>query len=289
MFPEIETIVKRYPPSVPTFSGLKDMWVEPGTRDDWEELHELHYKSTSTTYGHFYRCVLGNALIGVCVLAPPRGLLAPRHELFPLLKPSGSETKITNTYRYKWLNENSSLNTRTVVDTMFRGVGIAYRLLNLSARMEGKRFCEIQSSMSRYNQFAQKAGFVFAKAKRSAHYEAGLDFFRNNFRANPVDYMAVLEEYRSKSPAMQAVLLKKTIAFYYAHSAIEKTGNNRKRGTSKVEQFDFPHVLKQLQQLVFAVPLYGVYENPDCGRKLPERLPLLAFDRQATNEPLRID
>ena len=84
----------------PSFSLLEKMYFEPGTKNDWEALHELHYKSTSGTSGRYYRVTLDDALVGICVMTSPRGLLAPRHELFPALKPSGGDTKITNTHRY---------------------------------------------------------------------------------------------------------------------------------------------------------------------------------------------
>ncbi|EOV6637503.1 hypothetical protein ACOQ1I_005060, partial [Escherichia coli] len=35
-------------------------------------------------------------------------------------------------------------------------------------------------------------------------------------------------------------------------------------------------------------PLYGVYRNPDFGRRLPDTLPLLAFDKQPLDKPLEI-
>ena len=273
----------------PRFALLGEMMFETGTKEDWEALHELHYKSTSGTSGRYYKVTLHDDLIGICVMTSPRGLLAPRHELFPLLKPDGADTKITNTHRYKWLNKSSCLNSRTVVDTMFRGVGIAYRLLNLAARAEGKRFAEIQSSMSRYNLFAQRAGFRFTKPKQSQHYEAGLAFFRTHFRANPVDFLAVMTEFRAKRADEQLVLEQKAREFYFAHSALEKTGKNRSKGTTRVDAMQFAEVLKNLQQLVFAMPMYGVYENPDCGRALPKKFPLIWFDRQPTDSPLTLD
>ena len=288
-WPEWETQVTVIDNPKPQFPLLREMIFETGTKDDWEELHELHYKSTNGTSGRYYRVTLHGQLIGVCVMTSPRGLLAPRHELFPHLKPGPGETKITNTYRYKWLNENTCLNSRTVVDTMFRGVGVAYRMLNLAARVEGKRFCEIQSSMSRFNLFAQKAGFKFAKARPAPCYKEGLNFFRLNFRSNPIDYVALCEEFNSLPERHREVLLRKTREFYYKHSALEKTGKNRDKGMARVNSMSFPEVLKNLQQLVFAMPLYGVYENPDAGRVLPKRMPLIWFDRQPTNAPLIVD
>jgi hypothetical protein len=286
---EIETIVKKYPRHNSVFMPLRDIIFEPGTRDDWEELHELHYKATNSTMGRYYRAVLNKELIGICVMSAPRGLLSQRHEMFPNIKPGTGDTKITNVYRFKWLNDNVSLNSRTVVDTMYRGVGIAYRLLNLASRVEGKRLVEIQSSMSRYNLFAQKAGFKFAKPRMAPNYEEGLEFFRNNFKSNPADYVAICQEYENLPEKMQKVIGRKTREFYYQRSSLEQTGKNRGVGMVKVNEMPFPVVMKNLQQLVFATPLYGVYENPDFGRVLPKTMPLIWFDRQPTDKPLIVD
>jgi hypothetical protein len=45
-------------------------------------------------------------------------------------------------------------------------------------------------------------------------------------------------------------------------------------------------VIKGIQQMALASPMYGIYQNPDLGRALPEKLPLTAFDRQKVNERL---
>jgi hypothetical protein len=79
---------------------------------------------------------------------------------------------------------------------------------------------------------------------------------------------------------------------YFSFSAMEKTGNNRANGTDRVDGLTDEKLLKSLQQLVFASPLYGVYINPDYDEvadkpgDLPSRLPLLAFDNQPTDAPL---
>ncbi|MBO6510630.1 MAG: hypothetical protein JJ979_19470, partial [Roseibium sp.] len=47
-------------------------------------------------------------------------------------------------------------------------------------------------------------------------------------------------------------------------------------------------LIKNIQQLTLASPMYGIWKNPDLGRELPERLPLAAFDNQAPTEPLNL-
>lgn len=272
------------------FALLKEMVFETGTREDWDALHELHYKAVGRTGGRYYRCTLRGELVGVCIMTQPRGLLAPRHDLFPNLKPGRGDTKYTNTYRYRWLNANISLNSRTVVDTMYRGIGIAYRLLNLAGRVQGRKIVEIQSSMSRFNTFAQKAGFVFARPKQHPAYEDGVIFFSTTFKSDPVDFIAIKREYDEMSPEKQVVILRKIRSFYWDHSAMEKTKKNGAKDISRVNDMGFYEVLRNLQQLVFASPMYGVYKNPDAGRKdLPETMPLIAFDLQRPNEQLDLE
>lgn len=287
---ETELIVNKNPQ--PRFASLDKMIIGPGAKEDWEELHELHYKSTGATRGRVYRIMLDDLLVGVVVMTSPRGLLKSRHELFPHIAAGAGDTRITNVHRFKWLNQNVCLNSRTVVDTMFRGIGVAYRALNLAARMEGKRFAEIQSSMSRYNQFAQKAGFKFAKARRSPYYDEGIQFFGLHFDSNPMDYIAIKEEYFSKSEAERKGLEPKLREFYYYRSSLEKQGVGEERLEKKrrvLEDMDICVVLRNTQQLIFAMPMYGVYENPDADRELPRELPLTAFDRQLPSEKLKLD
>ena len=273
----------------PVFKLLNQMIISPGDKSDWEALHELHYKATGRTAGRVYRISLQGDLVGCVVMTSPRGLLKSRHELFPILAAGGGDTRITNVHRFKWLNKNVCLNSRTVVDTMYRGIGVAVRALNLAARMESKRFAEIQSSMSRYNQFAQKAGFKFTKPRRSPYYEEGLAFFGLHFDCNPIDYIAMRDELFAKSNIERKGLEPLLRKFYYYRSSLEKQGVGDVRLEKKrrvMEDMDIEKVLRNTQQLIFAMPEYGVYENPDFGRQLPKTLPLTAFDRQETGEKL---
>ena len=273
----------------PAFPMLADMVIEPGTAADWEQLHEFHYKSEGRVAGaRYYRVVLGKRLVGVAVMCYPRGLLRDRHKAFPDIKPGG-DTKLTNTYRYKYLNAAFSLNARTVNDTLFRGVGVGYRLLNLASRMDGRKWTEIQSSMSRFNQFAHRAGFRFVTAEPPKHKDAAVALYRRWFDSDPADQVSLLEELEAMSDVITERVLGELRAFYYKHSALEKTGKNRDNGTSRVDAMAPRELIKNLNQMAFATPLYGVYRNPDCGRELPRQLPLVAFDWQAPDEPLKLE
>jgi ABC-type ATPase with predicted acetyltransferase domain len=277
-------------------SLLKDIYIERGTIEDWNTLHELHYKADSLGIGpNIYRCMLGDQLIGVGVMTVTRLLLSGRNELFEkYLRPNvnGKDTKMTNRKRALWINSRMTLNSRLVLDTMYRGSGIAYRMQNLMMRMTGKRFIEFQSSMSKYNPFAAKAGIRFTKPRRASNYERGLAWFRRWFESLPTDFVGVMNEINAMPAAMRVKCVDEMRKTYFSFSAMEKTGNNRANGTDRVDGLTTEKLLKSLQQLVFASPLYGVYENPDYDMiadspvKLPARIPLLAFDNQATDTPL---
>jgi hypothetical protein len=280
----------------PRLSFLKDIIVERGNLADWRILEGLHYKGhgTVTPGSHYFKMTLEDEVIGVLMMASPKLLLKERHVMFPKLKP-GHDTKITNTHRMKWINANMSIVARVVTDTMYRGAGLAYRFTNIASRMEGKRYIEIQSAMSKYNQFAQKAGFQFVPPMKSNKYDVGIKFFRATFDADPADTEAILAEIDSLPDAARDRTIEACRAFYRKHSMLENTGKalidngSGQFSDRRVAGLPVRELIVQLQQMVLASPLYGVYENPDRGRILPERIPLLAFDNQPIDEHLDLD
>lgn len=287
-----EALIEYVRPNKAQFTELSRMTVSRGTIRDWEELHDLHYKAETLPAGpNFYACRHENgALIGIVVLSTVSLLLAARHEMLPKLKP-GADSKLANTHRAVWLNANMRRAARIVVDTMYRGIGVAYRMVNIACRMSGYRYVEIQSSMSKFNPFDTKAGFIHAKLRNSQHYESGIEFFRSWFESNPADHEAVVNEFLAMHEYLQKKVLEECRKFYYAHSSREKTGTSGAKSyeTSRVTTMGIDTVIKELQQLVFASPVYGLYENPDYGRTLPESIPLTAYDLQSVREPLKIE
>ena len=274
----------------PKFSMLDDMVVSRGTKEDWEVLHELHYKSTVMPPGpRVWTCKLDTQIVGVCVFSLPRLTLKARRVLMPNIK-TGGDTRIINKYRADFLNANFTVNSRIVVDTMFRGAGIAYRLTNLAMRLDGKRYIEIQSSMSKYNKFGERAGFRFITPVRGGMYEDGLKFMRENFEAHPADHVAIMNELNAMTPRKAKLVLSAMRLFYQRNSVVENSGvGGNKKAEAKVAAMDTTVLVKNLQQLVFASPLYGVYQNPDVGRTdLPDSLPLTSFDKQSVTERLKL-
>ncbi|MBV6634380.1 MAG: hypothetical protein KI788_00565 [Mameliella sp.] len=282
-----ETLLK--PDNRPAFPLLSEMYMEVGTKADWELLHHLHYKSDHDPIGaRYYRLVLHDETIGVCCITQPRPLGKERHQIWHRLTP-GNDTKASNKFRYKLVNNYIVVIGRIVLDTMYRGVGASYRFQNLVARKSGMPIVEIMSSMSKYNPFAQKAGFEFVRPMRSNKFDVGMKFFRTNFDSHPADLDGLVKEIEVLPEVARGPVVQKVKDFYYAHSANEKTGDARDIGRERVNHMSTKLVLRQLQQLVLSTPLYGVYMNPDHERKLPDRIPLSAFDMQAPGEPLKYE
>lgn len=269
------------------FSLMDEMVVERGTAADWNLLHDLHYKAEKLPTGaRFFRLALAGETIGVLVTGNPKGLLKERHLVFPKLKPVGGDTRLTNTNRYHFVNANMRVVSRFVIDTMYRGIGAGYRMMNLVSRMEGKTFMEIQSSMSKFNVFGQKAGFRFVSPQNANKFETGLKFFRSNFASNPQDLEAIVQEIEGMAEVSREATIARCKDFYLRNSALENTGATRERGQSRVDALSARDTVKAIQQMSLASPMYGVWKNPDVGREIPTTLPLLTFDRQTPNAPL---
>lgn len=270
------------------FSLLSRMVVEPGTREDWLSLHDLHYKTEKDSFGQtYYRCTLDGKLIGVVVAAYPKLLLEPRHRMFPRIKPSGG-SRLTNTARGKFVNDLFAIINRSVVDTLYRGVGVSYRMINLASRMHPRQVMEIQSAMSKFSPFAMKAGFQFAKPIQNKNYEKGVAVVHRYLDSHPYDTEGLIAELEAMSPAFRLKALRELTAFYYRCSALEKTGRNLGRGLDDLD-YTPRELITKIQGLIFTSPLYGAYKNPDYGRAIPRQLPLIAFDLQPPNEPLDLE
>lgn len=281
------------PPDSPTLSMLKDMYVEKGTKEDWAKLHHLHYKSVERNDGGmaYYRCMHDEDLVGVVVLTMPDILSRERHIMFPRLKPTGKETTAGNKARMDLhINKNFVRINRTVTATLYRGCGAGYRMINLACRMHGTKFVEIVSAMSRYNQFVEKSGFVCAPEQEPTHYQAAKAFLSERFDIENVeDLTGMIEEYNDMHPKLQAKLLYELQDFYYKISAREKTGGNQgKTVEDSVRSLGFRRIITQIHQVSFTRKKYGVYKNPDFEKKLPNKIPLSAFDQQKTDEPLNL-
>ena len=294
-----EVRIRRREPSTARheLSILKHVFVEWGTKADWDALCELHYKGHSLAAGsRFMRAVLRepnepDRLIGIMVFANPQPLSKGRNEVFKHLKPNanGRDNRLINQARLSWINKNMTWNNRTVLDTMYRSAGIAYRFKNIAYRMYceryGRRFVESVSSMGRFNPFSVKTGMKFVKPKTATAFDPGMAFFAGHFRASPHDIVAIQEELSSKSEQERLFLERRLREFYHKWSSMEKSGDKRDLGMTRVNELAMDYVLKQVMQLVFSATVYWIWQAVDT-QKLPGCMPITAFDEQGPCEPL---
>lgn len=295
-------VQKRHGPFDHRFSLLNKIYVERGTAADWSELKALHYKASETGVGPiFMRCVIEHEpgrteVIGANVLTVPKILDAGRNQVFPHMKPNqqGVDSHLMQVMRTRWLNQNIRLNSRIVMDTMYRGAGIAYRFCNLGMRLSGFRFIEARSSMSKHNPFSFNAGMRAIAPNTATAQVQGLAMFARNFESPAYDLVAVMNELQSMPHHLRERTLTNMREFYYRHSSMEKSGDKRLSGHDRVNNLgntieSTNYLIKQIMQLTFGATIYMVFQNPDHEIRLPARIPLTAFDNQAPTEPLRLD
>lgn len=288
MFSDTETLIERIDAPRARFSLADEMFVERGTKDDWDLLHNLHYKAEKLPIGpRFWRLDLRGNTIGVLVTGTPKGMLRERHFVFPNLKPGSGETRLTNTNRYHYINANFRVISRFVVDTMYRGIGAGYRMMNLVSRMEGNTFMEIQSSMSKFNSFGQKAGFKFVKPMNANNYDKVMKFFRLHFEASPQDFEQIVAEIESKPEGERQALEDLCRSWYFKNSALENTSKAKDVMQRRRETMTSREVIKGIQQIGLSSPMYGIWKCPDAKGTVPDKLPLMAFDYQKPNERLK--
>lgn len=288
MICDTETLIERNASPRAYFALADEMLVQRGDKSDWDLLHDLHYKAEKLPFGpKFWKLTLHGETIGVLVTGSPKGMLRERHMVFPNLKPGANETRLTNTNRYNYINANFRVVSRFVIDTMYRGIGAGYRMMNLVSRMEGNTFMEIQSSMSKLNAFGQKAGFRFVTPMNANKYDQVMKFLRMNFTASPQDFEAILEEVAARPPEEQERVLQLAKEFYMRNSALENTSNAGAGAERRVAGMTLRDTIKGIQQIGLASPMYGIWKCPDKKGSVPDVLPLTAFDWQKPTEALK--
>lgn len=284
---DTETLITRNDSPRASFSLMDEMFISRGTKADWDLLHDLHYKAENLPIGpRFWKLELHGETIGVIVTGTPKGMLRERHQVFPKMKPGSGDSYASNKHRYVHINAHFRVISRFVLDTMFRGIGAGYRMMNLVSRMEGNTYMEIQSSMSKFNYFGQKAGFSFVKPANANNYDRVMKFFRSTFNSSPQDFEALVNETLSMSAEHQNEMRERLLSFYFRFSALENTSFSGAFADARAANMTIRDLIKGIQQIGLASPMYGIWKSPDIGTVIPAVLPLTAFDRQLPNERL---
>jgi len=133
---------------------LKRIRIERGTKDDFKELEQFHYRHGSLMVRAVYRAVLDGKIIGVIVYGPTYPNLSARRITLPQF--SG---KMDSTHM-RTINKNFVRIWRVVVDPKYRSIGLGVKLVRETLERVGYPYVEILAVMGQYNPFAEKAGMI---------------------------------------------------------------------------------------------------------------------------------
>ena len=127
-------------------SIVREMELRRGSREDWFELADFHYRSHNVGAVRNVYCLMrGSEQCGVIVYGYPPPNCFGRGKVLP--KMSISE-----------LNEKLSVIMRVVIHPKYRSIGLGAKLVRETLPLAGTPFVELVAVMAKYNPFAERAG-----------------------------------------------------------------------------------------------------------------------------------
>jgi len=139
-----------YHPNTPTpqCTLLREIKIEPGTRQDYEALAEFHYRSHNLgAVRRIFKATRNNELCGVIVYT------------YPAIATTGRRLILHN-MPIRELNQKLSNIMRVVVHPKYRTIGLGQRLVHETLTQCGTPYVETTAVMARYNPFFEKAGMT---------------------------------------------------------------------------------------------------------------------------------
>lgn len=138
------------PKSPSRFSLIKEMQIEPATKQDYDALKQFHYLHGSPPTSHRYKITHNGRPIGVILYGPSFLGSHYRSERFPEYKMNPQK-----------INAEILRITRIIIHPKYRGVGLAQELIRLTMPLVNKRIIETIAAMAQYNPFFEKAGMTY--------------------------------------------------------------------------------------------------------------------------------
>jgi ABC-type lipoprotein export system ATPase subunit len=139
-----------YHPNQPTpqCTLLHEIKIEPGTRQDYENLAEFHYRSHNLgAVRSIFKATRKNELAGVIVYT------------YPAIATTGRRLILHN-MPIAELNQKLSNIMRIVVHPKYRTIGLGQQLVRETLPICGTPLVETTAVMARYNPFFEKAGMT---------------------------------------------------------------------------------------------------------------------------------
>ena len=153
--------------SVKPCSLLRKVIIEKGSKRDFEELEQFHYRHGSLIIKAIYRAVLDGKVTGVIVYASPYLNLRARSVVLPQF------TGKTTPEHARKINKHFVRIARVVVDPKYRSIGLGVKLVKDTLARVGYPYVEILAVMGQYNPFAVKAGMLNVPMEFYANYDKG--------------------------------------------------------------------------------------------------------------------
>jgi len=131
----------------PSCSVAEEVTIREGSREDYDKLAHLHYRSGGFPVPHrFFAMERGGELIGVIAYCYSPVNTAGR------MKAVGYRTRMEE------LNRDWTIISRVIVHPKYRTIGLGHRLVRETLPMCGRRHVELVAVMAQYNPFAERAG-----------------------------------------------------------------------------------------------------------------------------------
>lgn len=142
----------------PECTLVREMRVEEGSREDYEELVQFHYRQG----GHpplrkVFRMMRGDEFVGVILYCYPPITLIGRKKAF------------RRKFTAQEVNENFAIISRVVLHPKYRTIGLGAKLVRDTLSLVDVPYVEAIAVMAQYNPFFEKAGMTKIMERFPSH------------------------------------------------------------------------------------------------------------------------
>lgn len=131
----------------PECTLVREMRVEEGSREDYEELVQFHYRQSGCPpIRKVFRMKRGDELVGVIVYC------------YPPISCIGRKKAFRRQFTAQEVNEKFAIISRVVLHPKYRTIGLGAMLVRETLPLVGLPFIEAIAVMAQYNPFFERAG-----------------------------------------------------------------------------------------------------------------------------------